>query len=35
MAIRTGEEPPRQYLQNTIDEILKQKNISALILQRG
>lgn len=29
MAIRTGEEPPRQYLQNTIDEILKQKNISA------
>ena len=29
MAIRTGEEPPRQYLQNTIDEILEQKNISA------
>ena len=29
MAIRTGEEPPRQYLQNTIDEILKQKKISA------
>jgi hypothetical protein len=29
MAIRTGEEPPRQYLQNTIDEILKQKSISA------
>jgi hypothetical protein len=29
MAIRTGEEPPRQYLQNTINEILKQKNITA------
>ncbi|NBO31879.1 MAG: DUF3991 domain-containing protein [Cyanobacteria bacterium WB6_1B_304] len=29
MAIRTGDEPPRQYLQNTIDEILKQKSISA------
>jgi hypothetical protein len=29
MAIRTGEEPPRQYLQNTINKILKQKNITA------